>query len=103
MTPEEKLLRDDGLKLHYITEQTEELCLVAIKQNPLAIKYVTKQTELMVKEVIMQDWELLRYCHIQNEEVIRLALMYGLPSDSKMIKPHIDMKKMEMKYPEYFI
>ena len=31
---------NDGLALEYVDEQTEEICDIAIKQNPKAIKFV---------------------------------------------------------------
>jgi hypothetical protein len=35
----------DGQALYYVKNQTEEICLAAVKQNGLALYYVKKQTE----------------------------------------------------------
>ena len=41
-----------GFSLRYITKQTEELCIAAVTNNPLAIKFVAEQTPAIQKIVI---------------------------------------------------
>ena len=35
-----ELVKEDGLQLQYIRNQTDELCMAAVKQNGLALQYV---------------------------------------------------------------
>ncbi|HBF8040557.1 hypothetical protein KWU12_15605 [Clostridioides difficile] len=44
-----------------IKEQTEEICLMAIEQQPLALQYVKVQTKRICMEAIKQDKGALRY------------------------------------------
>ena len=41
-----------GFGLRYINKQTEELCITAVKNNPLAIQFVHEQTQAIQKIVI---------------------------------------------------
>jgi hypothetical protein len=41
-----------GFGLRYINKQTEELCIAAVKNNPLAIQFVHEQTQAIQKIVI---------------------------------------------------
>ncbi len=59
------ILRKDGTLLSIIpkSEQTEELCTIAIKQNPQAIKYASKKclTKSLCLSAIKKDGKLFRY------------------------------------------
>ena len=66
------LVRNDGLNLRYITpsEQTDELCKIALNQNGFALQYVSKKNESMYKIAYEQNKESLKIID-EKEEFIK--------------------------------
>ena len=56
-----ELLSNDGLLLEFCRFQTDESCMVAVKQNGLALKYVRKPTYLICLEAVIQNPDALVY------------------------------------------
>ena len=74
---EQKLIdevKKDPSMLEKIQEQTEEICLAAVKQRGLAIQYVKDQTEAICLEAVNSDPNALQYIKDQTEEVCLQAL-----------------------------
>lgn len=61
-------LQADGLKLQYVTEQTEVMCWEAVKQNGLALQYSKVQTEDLCLEAVTHDKNALEF--VDDEFVI---------------------------------
>jgi len=51
----------DGRKLKFCIEQTEELCIAAVLNFPLALAYVHKQTEYIVGAALQDGTSALKY------------------------------------------
>lgn len=56
------------------TKQTEEMCIIAVKQNWYNLKYVKAQTEKMCIIAIEQDWCALEYVKVQTERICTIAV-----------------------------
>jgi hypothetical protein len=69
-----KLLSEDGLILSTISEQTEEMCLRALYQNPESFRYVVDQSEKLCEFALSKDPELIRYFHTQTEDQVKHVL-----------------------------
>jgi hypothetical protein len=54
-------VKQDGYALQYVTDQTEAICLEAVKQIGLALQYVTDQTEAICLEAVKQDGFALQF------------------------------------------
>jgi hypothetical protein len=55
-------VKQNGLALIYVKNQTHELCLEAVKQNGYALKYVKDKTTEICLEAIKQDERALQFC-----------------------------------------
>jgi hypothetical protein len=53
-------VKQNGLKLEYVKEQTHVICLEAVKQNGLALKYVKEQTYDTCMEAVKQNGKPLK-------------------------------------------
>ena len=62
-------VKQDGLALRYVKEQTPEICLEAVKQNGYALQYVKEQTEEICLEAIKRYVYALRYVKDQTPEI----------------------------------
>ena len=51
----------DGLNLQYINNQTEEICLAAVKQNGYALEFIKNQTEEICLAAIKRDADALKF------------------------------------------
>lgn len=70
------LLSHNGLLLHYIKEQTGELCEIAVKQNGMAIKDVQEEllTYKLYKSAVQNTGLALKYIKNQTQELCQLAV-----------------------------
>lgn len=66
----------DGLNLQYVPQQTDELCLHAVKENGLALQYVLNQTEEICNEAVRNDGMALQYVMAQTEQMCYDAIMH---------------------------
>ena len=51
-------VRNDGLALQYVNHQTKEICLAAVRNNPNALKYVMIDVpgiEELAKDVTIEE------------------------------------------------
>ena len=59
----------DWRELQYIENQTEEMCLEAVKQNGYALEYVENQTEEICFEAVKQNGRALQFVKNQTENI----------------------------------
>ena len=68
-----------GLALQHVKEQTHEICLEAVKQNGHALEHVKEQTSEMCLEAVKEDGHALQYVKEQTFEMCLVAVkQYGL-------------------------
>ncbi|AYV77877.1 MAG: hypothetical protein Edafosvirus2_56 [Edafosvirus sp.] len=60
-------VKRDGNALRFVTTQTEEICTHAVRQNPYALQYVLKQTEEICSVAIAYRPEAI--FHINNDKL----------------------------------
>ena len=70
------MIYKDGRALQYVKEEllTEELCMLAVRQNGLVLEFVKKQTSKICKLAVRQDAYALQYVINQNEKVCEIAV-----------------------------
>ena len=69
-----QILQVDGLQLSIIPEQTKEMVLTAVYQNPLAIQFAVEQDIHSITIALNQDPSLIKYIVDQTDEIIYMAL-----------------------------
>ena len=67
-------VKENGLALEYVENQTLEICLAAVNQNGCAIKYVEDQTLEICLVAINQNKRALKFIKYQIEEIYFLPL-----------------------------
>ena len=60
--------------LQYVDEQTEAICLAAVKQDGFALRFVKKQTEAICHAAVKQNGYALCYVHEQTEAICKAAV-----------------------------
>jgi hypothetical protein len=60
--------------LEFVKNQTDELCLIAIKSNPLVLKYVKNQTDEMCLIAVKSNALALKYVKNQTDELCLIAV-----------------------------
>jgi len=68
-------LKKNGMLLKYILEQTEELCLIAVKQNSNAIIHVKKPTEAIMLATVKQNGMAIKYIKDPSDKICEIALI----------------------------
>ena len=71
-------VKENGLALEFVKDQTPEICLEAVKNYGFAIKYVKEQTSEICVQAILNDKDAKRYIKpeiLESEEFIRELLM----------------------------
>lgn len=78
-------VKQDGLALEYVKEQTEEICLEAVRQNGCALPYVKKQTKDICLEAVRQNSYAIQYVNYKHynrtifwEAVKKDKSLYGM-------------------------
>lgn len=67
-------VKTNGLLLHYVQEQTPEICMAAIKNNESAFKYVKNQTnELCIKALKLNPY-IIMHIRDQTTELCEMAI-----------------------------
>lgn len=61
-------VRQNGLALQYINDQTHDICIEAVKQNGLALQYVKNQTHDICIEAIKQNNDAVQYVKTIDEQ-----------------------------------
>ena len=68
-----------GLALEYVKEQTSDICLEAVKQHGLALKYVKEQThEICLEAVKRHHGFALEYVKEQTPLIIHYLKKYNI-------------------------
>jgi hypothetical protein len=63
------VVKQDGLALDYVKDQTPEICLEAVKQDGLALDYVKDQTPEICLEAVKQSGRALEFVKEQTPEL----------------------------------
>ena len=69
-----KAVKEDGLALEHVKEQTHEICLEAVKENGHALEYVKEQTYEICLEAVKQNGYALEYVKEQTFEICLEAI-----------------------------
>lgn len=69
-----KAVKEDGMYLKYVTNQTEEICEIAIKNVIDAFEYVEYKTDHLYKIAVEDNGMLLEFIEDQTEEICELAV-----------------------------
>lgn len=79
-TPElcEAAIRQDGMAIYFVPNQTLELCLLAIKQNPNALQYITNQTPELCKIAVRCNPMTIKYVRNQTPELAMMAVKQNI-------------------------
>ena len=64
-------VKQDGMVLRYVRNQTPEICLEAVRQNNYALKYVKNQTPEMIHYVRKKNSE--DYEYLVSQESITVS------------------------------
>jgi hypothetical protein len=64
----------NGQNIKDIEYHTNEMCLLAVKQDSRSIIYVKKQNEEICFTAVKKDWRALKYAKKQTEEMCLLAV-----------------------------
>jgi len=56
-----ELVQQNGLNLRYIVDQTDELCLMAVRKDGLALQYVRNQTTAICETAVNQNIDAVMY------------------------------------------
>lgn len=64
------------IDLFYVdpADQTDEICLAAVKRDPSELYYVVNQTDEICKEALRKDGHVLTYVRNKTEELVRIAI-----------------------------
>jgi hypothetical protein len=57
-------VKEDGCALQYVREQTEAICIEAIKQNEQALRFVIEQTDAICIEAVKRDKQSIQFINI---------------------------------------
>lgn len=68
------MIRNNGLLLEYLTEQTEELCELAILSNWMSLRFVINQTERLCILAIQQDLRALYSVNNKTPNICQAVL-----------------------------
>lgn len=76
------MLKTSGLRqlkkepriIRFQENQSEKLCLIAVKLKPVVLRFIKKQTEEVCKAAIMSNSEAIQYMRNQTEDVCLLGL-----------------------------
>ena len=68
-----EMLRSNGLELQYV-KQTFDLCIVAVKQNGLALEFVNNQTEEICIAAVINNGFALEFVKHQTEDICLVAV-----------------------------
>lgn len=63
------LVRQNGLNLKYIINQTDEICELAVQRNGSALEYVINQTDKICKLAVQRNGLALKYVINQTDEI----------------------------------
>lgn len=88
------VLERDGMELSIMPNQTKEMVMTALYQNPKAIQFVIEQDADICNFVLAQNPELIYMFHEQTHDQIVTALMASAMNIKFVKEPTIDHLKM---------
>ena len=88
-----RALQNDGTQIKYLTNQTPELCAIAIAQNPIALAFVVQQTPGLCRMAVRMDPSILNVVTEQTYDLIMEALK---------INPHAYKFIDKNKFPDLY-
>lgn len=68
-------VKNDGFALRYVRQQTPEICLAAVANYGNALQFVENQTEDICFAAVKQNPQAIKYVRNQTEEICRFAVM----------------------------
>ncbi len=74
------ILNKNGLLLEFIENQTEELCIIAVKNNIDAYNFIINKTYELDKKLLDINFNILKYIENQTEELCLIALKNNIDS-----------------------
>lgn len=86
-----KNLLYNGLLLKDFQEQTEEMCITAVKQNGMALQFVNYQTDEICLKAVRQNGMALKYVKRQTEKICTAA--YKQNEDSIIYVKSAEIRK----------
>ena len=66
-------MSQNGDALHFVLNQTPEICIAAVNQNGFALRYVLDQTQEICKAAVTQNARALEYVKTQDQTICQLA------------------------------
>ena len=96
LTGFQKNLFYNGLLLKDIHPQTEEMCLVSVKQNGLALRFVEEQTNEICMVAVSQNGLALEFVETQTMDICLAAIKQN-PDAFKFIRSRTLRKKLEQQ------
>ncbi|MDW0076976.1 DUF4116 domain-containing protein [Clostridioides difficile] len=69
-------VRQNGLALHFVKDQTEKICIEAVRQDGLAIQFVENQTDEICIEALKQDKLAIRYIKEKDKYLDEFNIKY---------------------------
>ena len=71
-------VKQNGYALRFVKEQTPEICLEAVQRNGLALQYVKEQTHDICLEAVKEDGLALKYVINQTPLIIHYLKKYNI-------------------------
>jgi hypothetical protein len=62
-------VKQEGLSLQYVKEQTPKICIAAVKQDGHSLKFVKNQTDTICLSAVKQDGHSIYYVKNKTEEI----------------------------------
>ena len=90
------MVEEDPYNLKYINNQTEEMCLVAVRQDGWVLQYVKEQTEEMCFIAVQQYVD--SYCFIKDSQAYVRYLEDNNLFATEVLRNNQDYRNFLMKY-----
>lgn len=68
-------VKQDGLAVKFVKDQTEEICREAVNENGMALQYVKDQTDEICIHTVGQDGMALQYVREPTADICKAALL----------------------------
>ena len=75
-----KVVTQIGSELKYVTEQTDEICLAAVRIDGHSLRFVKNQTEEICLVAVTENGFSLKYVKDQTEEICLAAILETIGS-----------------------
>jgi len=99
------ILKSDGLLLQFINNQTDEMCIIACKNNINSYQYIKNKSYNLDKILLNNDGRILQFMNNQTDELCEIAIKNNIYAyqyiknktidlDNKLLK--IDLKILQV-------